>query len=68
MSIELHMLDKLKARIQVARQIDSTQHKIKKENHEKNWLREAAEAMELELDSDLDLRFALLTRLMLHVV
>ncbi|THH00977.1 hypothetical protein EW026_g1631 [Hermanssonia centrifuga] len=55
MSIELHMLDKLKARIQVARQIDSTQHKIKKENHEKNWLREAAEAMELELDSDLDL-------------
>ncbi|KAI0792409.1 P-loop containing nucleoside triphosphate hydrolase protein [Abortiporus biennis] len=55
MSVELHMLDKLKARIQVARQIDNAQHKVKKENHEKNWLREAAEAMEIEIDSDLGL-------------
>lgn len=53
MGIDLHMLDKLKARTQLARQIDSAQHKIKKENHERNWLKEAAEAMEIELDSDL---------------
>ena len=53
-SIEMYLLDKLKVRIQLARQIDNAQHKIKKENHEKNWLREAAEAMEIELDSDLD--------------
>lgn len=56
MSVELYLLDKLKARIQLARQIDSAQHKVKKENYEKNWLKEAAEAMELELDSDMGLR------------
>ncbi|OSD01508.1 DEAD-domain-containing protein [Trametes coccinea BRFM310] len=53
MPVELYMLDKLKARLQLAREIDSVQHKVKKENHERNWLKEAAEAMEIELDSDL---------------
>ena len=56
MSVELYLLDKLKARIQLARQIDAAQHKIKKENHEKHWLKEAADAMEIELDSDFELR------------
>ena len=56
MTVELYMLDRLKERIQLARQIDNAQHKTKKENHEKKWLREAAEAMEIELDSDFDLR------------
>ena len=53
MPVELYMLDKLKARIQLAREIDGAQHKAKKEKHERNWLKEAAEAMEIELDSDL---------------
>ena len=53
MPVELYMLDKLKARIQLAREIDGLQHKVKKEKHERNWLKEAAEAMEIELDSDL---------------
>jgi ATP-dependent RNA helicase DDX24/MAK5 len=52
MSIELSLLDKLKARVQLARKIDSAQHKIKKDNHERNWMKETAEAMEIELDSD----------------
>ena len=52
-SVELTLLDKLKDRIVLARQIDSKQHKIRKQRHEKNWLKEAAEAMELELDSDI---------------
>jgi ATP-dependent RNA helicase DDX24/MAK5 len=52
MSIELSLLDKLKTRVQLARKIDSAQHKIKKDNHERNWMKEAAEAMEIELDSD----------------
>ena len=56
MTVELYMIDKLKARIQLARQIDAAQHKTKKKNHEKRWLREAAEAMEIELGSDLDMR------------
>ena len=53
MPVELYMLDKLKARIQLAREIDSAQHKAKKAKHGRNWLKEAAEAMEIELDSDL---------------
>ena len=53
MPIELDLLDKLKNRIQLAKKIDIAQHKVKKEKHEKNWLRETAEAMEIDLDSDL---------------
>ena len=52
MNIELYMLDKLKGRVQLARQIDVAQHKAKKERHEKNWLKETADAMDIELDSD----------------
>ncbi|KAG1753535.1 ATP-dependent RNA helicase [Suillus paluster] len=52
-SVELTLLDKLKNRILLARQIDSQQHKIKKQRHERNWLKETAEAMEIELDSDI---------------
>lgn len=46
------MLDKLKQRIFVARQIDQALHKVKKDNHEKSWIKEAAEAFEIDLDSD----------------
>ena len=52
MAIELSLLDKLKARVTLARQIDKAQHTVKKENHEKNWMRETAAAMEIELGSD----------------
>jgi ATP-dependent RNA helicase DDX24/MAK5 len=58
MNVELYMLDKLKARVQLARQIDVVQHKANKEKHEKNWLKETAEAMEIELDSDFSIRCA----------
>ncbi|KAG1877058.1 DEAD-domain-containing protein [Suillus tomentosus] len=53
MSVELTLVDKLKNRLLLARQIDSQQHKIKKQHHERNWLKETAEAMEIELDSDI---------------
>ncbi|KAJ3862205.1 ATP-dependent RNA helicase [Lentinula novae-zelandiae] len=52
MSIDLGMLDKLKARVQLARKIETTHHKSKKTKHERTWMKEAAEAMEIELDSD----------------
>lgn len=52
LSIELSLLDKLKARVQLARQIDQSQHKVKKANYEKNWLKETAETLGVELDSD----------------
>ncbi|QRV76585.1 DEAD/DEAH box helicase [Ceratobasidium sp. AG-Ba] len=56
MPIEHDMLDRLKKRVQLARQIDAAQHKVKKDNHEKNWLKETAEALEIELDSDMEER------------
>ena len=58
MNIELYMLDKLKAHVQLARQIDVAQHKANKEKHERNWLKETADAMEIELDSDFATRCA----------
>ncbi|KAG6861318.1 hypothetical protein C0995_001637 [Termitomyces sp. Mi166 len=50
--VELSMLDKLKYRIQLARKIETSHHKIKKANHDRNWMKETAAAMEIELDSD----------------
>ncbi|KIL61030.1 hypothetical protein M378DRAFT_167364 [Amanita muscaria Koide BX008] len=52
MSIELSLLDKLKARVQLARQIDAVQHKVRKMNHDRRWTKETAEALGVELDSD----------------
>ncbi|KAJ7740008.1 ATP-dependent RNA helicase [Mycena maculata] len=52
MDIELNLLDKLKERVQLARQIETTHHKIKKANHDRRWMKETAEALEVELDSD----------------
>jgi hypothetical protein len=51
--VDYDILDKLKGRIALARKIDTEQHKVKKESHEKSWIRETAEAMELEIDSDI---------------
>jgi hypothetical protein len=52
MITDLGLLDKLKARVHLARRIDQAQHKIRKANHDRNWMKETAEAMELELGSD----------------
>ncbi|KAF4618627.1 hypothetical protein D9613_010108 [Agrocybe pediades] len=51
-AVELSILDKLKARVQLARKIENTQHKIKKTNHDRNWMRETAEVLGVDLDSD----------------
>jgi ATP-dependent RNA helicase DDX24/MAK5 len=52
MSVELNLLDKLKARTQLARQIDAAQHKVRKMKHDRRWMKETAEALGVELDSD----------------
>ncbi|CAK5274662.1 unnamed protein product [Mycena citricolor] len=52
MEVDLGMLDKLKERVQLARQIETSHHKVKKANHDKKWIKEAAEALEVDLDSD----------------
>lgn len=54
MHVEHDILDRLKKRVQLARQIDIAMHKVKKENHEKNWLKETADALDIELDSDFE--------------
>jgi ATP-dependent RNA helicase DDX24/MAK5 len=46
------MLDKLKARVQLARKIENTQHKIKKTNHDRKWMKETADTLGVDLDSD----------------
>lgn len=50
--LELSLLDKLKAHVQLARQIETSHHKVKKANHDRNWMRDTAKAMDIELDSD----------------
>lgn len=51
-NIELTLLDHIKERIRLAKRIDAQQHRVRKQRHERRWLQEAAEAMEIELDSD----------------
>ncbi len=46
------MLDKLKARVQLARRIELAQHKTKKVKHDRKWVKETAEVLGVELDSD----------------
>jgi ATP-dependent RNA helicase DDX24/MAK5 len=52
MNVEHHFLDKLKGRIRVAKEIDTLQHRANKAKHEKKWMRAAAEALDIDLDSD----------------
>jgi hypothetical protein len=52
MSVKLSMLDKLKARVQLARRIELAQHKTKKAKHDHKWIKETAEVLGVELDSD----------------
>jgi hypothetical protein len=39
--------------IALAKEIEKAQHVVKKENHDKNWLKEAAEAMDVDIDPSL---------------
>ncbi|KAI9632805.1 P-loop containing nucleoside triphosphate hydrolase protein [Dioszegia hungarica] len=51
--IESGFLPKLKERLRVAQAIEKAQHEVKKETHDRNWLKEAAEAMDIDLDDDM---------------
>ena len=48
--IESGFLPKLRDRIRLAKDIEKAQHNVKKANHDRNWLREAAEAMDVDID------------------
>ncbi|KAI9441437.1 ATP-dependent RNA helicase [Lactarius indigo] len=46
------LLDKLKRRLRIAKEIDAMQHRVNKATHEKKWIRATADALDIELDSD----------------
>ncbi|WWD16361.1 hypothetical protein CI109_100787 [Kwoniella shandongensis] len=48
--IEAGFLPAMKERIRIAREIEKIQHQASKQSHDKNWLLEAAEAMDIDLD------------------
>jgi ATP-dependent RNA helicase DDX24/MAK5 len=52
LELELGLLDKLKERVRLAKEIEKMQHKTKKGKFEKSWMKEAADALEVDLDSD----------------
>ncbi|KAF8268903.1 ATP-dependent RNA helicase, partial [Lactarius quietus] len=52
MNVEHHLLDKLKRRLRVAKEIDGMQHRANKATHDKKWMRATADALDIELDSD----------------
>jgi ATP-dependent RNA helicase DDX24/MAK5 len=51
--VEGGFLPKLKERLALARDIEKAQHYVKKENHDRSWLEEAAEAMDIDIDPDM---------------
>ncbi|GAA6016893.1 hypothetical protein JCM11491_006904 [Sporobolomyces phaffii] len=50
--IDFSILDQLKKRVELAKKIDAAQHRATKEAHDDKWLRDAAEAMEIDLDDE----------------
>ena len=54
---DFSILDQLKRRIDLAKQVDQAQHKLQKEAHDDKWLRETAEAMDIELEDDQEYKY-----------
>lgn len=53
LQVEPGFLPKLKERLRIAKEIENARHKVKKKKHDDGWLKEAAEAMDIDLDPDL---------------
>ena len=51
--IDSGFLPRLKERVSVARDIEKAQHEVKKENHDRNWLKEAADDLGVDIDPDM---------------
>jgi len=50
--IEYSILDKLRARLDLAKQIEGAHHRLTKANSDAKWLQDAAKDMEIDLDDD----------------
>ncbi|WWC66623.1 uncharacterized protein I206_100526 [Kwoniella pini CBS 10737] len=53
LSIETDFLPKLKERIKLAKEIELAEHSKSKSLHDKNWLIETAELMDIDIDPDM---------------
>lgn len=51
--VEHSILDQLQRRLKIAHEIDKEQHKVTKANSDEKWMRDAAEAMEVDLSDDM---------------
>lgn len=49
---DFSILDQLKKRVDLAKEIDVAHHRATKAAHDDKWLRDAAEAMEIDLDDE----------------
>ena len=54
--VDHDILNKLKARVQLARDIDKAQHQVTKRNHEENWMKERVGEKMVNIPSLSDLR------------
>ncbi|RCI01185.1 ATP-dependent RNA helicase [Rhizopus azygosporus] len=51
--VDLNILRSMKERVELARQIDSIQHRESKQAHEQNWMRKLAQEMDVDFDEDM---------------
>ncbi|GBC06794.1 hypothetical protein RclHR1_07050002 [Rhizophagus clarus] len=50
--VDRSILNSMKQRINLARQIDQEEHKIQKMNHDNDWFKKTAQEFEIDLDDD----------------
>ncbi|XP_051941256.1 ATP-dependent RNA helicase DDX24 [Hippocampus zosterae] len=51
--VEIHFMEAIKERVNLARKIEKIEFYNSRQKHHNSWLREAAEAMDIDLDEDL---------------
>lgn len=51
-NVDYSLLNSLKQRVELAREIENARHRADKASHEQSWLRKAAEEMELDYSED----------------
>ncbi|KAJ2768060.1 ATP-dependent RNA helicase, partial [Coemansia nantahalensis] len=50
--VDLDLVARLGARVDLARDVELREHKLSKRTHERNWFKKNAEELDIELDSD----------------
>ncbi|KAJ1721137.1 ATP-dependent RNA helicase [Coemansia erecta] len=50
--VDLDLVARLKPRVELAKDIDTREHRINKLTHERNWVKKHADELDIELDSD----------------